>query len=357
MAMNLGLVGLPEVGKATIFRLLTGLLPEKAPSRSGIAYGIAPVRDPRVDRLVEMYRPKKMRYAEFEIALPPDVTPNAARSADWIDPLRNVDAFLHVVRAFESPTIFHIEGSVNPARDVELVEMEFLLADMAMAEKRLSRMAKEATKKTAAQREYEEAILRKCMAHLEAEKSLRTLALNDEERKHVRSLQFLTLKPLVVVFNVGEDVEAAKGQQAALSEALHAQGATVVYLSAAIESELSELGDAEREAFMADLGIAEPAAHRLSRAAYECLGLMSFFTVGEDEVRAWPVRKGTPAPEAAGKIHSDLERGFIRAETIRYEDLVKSGSEKAAKEANLQHVNGKDYIVQDGDVLHIRFNV
>ncbi|OPZ24737.1 MAG: Ribosome-binding ATPase YchF [Lentisphaerae bacterium ADurb.BinA184] len=357
MAMNLGLVGLPEVGKATIFRLLTGLLPEKAPNRNGIAYGIAPVRDPRVDRLVEMYHPKKMRYAEFEMALPPDVTPNAARSAEWIDPLRNVDAYLHVVRAFESPSVFHLEGSVDPARDVELVEMEFLLADMAMAEKRISRMAKEATKKTAAQHEYEEGVLRKCTAHLEAEKSLRTLAFNDEELRHIRSLQFLTLKPLVVVFNVGEDVEAARKALAPLAESLHGQGATVVYLSAAIESELCELGPAEREAFMADLGIAEPAAHRLSRAAYDCLGLISFFTVGEDEVRAWPARKGTLAPEAAGKIHSDLERGFIRAETIRYDDLVKSGSEKAAKEANLQHVNGKEYVVQDGDVLHIRFNV
>lgn len=357
MTMNLGLVGLPEVGKATIFNLLTGVSPDRAPSRAGIAYAVAPVRDPRVDRLAEMYRPQRRRYAEFDMTLPPDVAPSVARAAEWSDPLRHVDACVHVVRAFDSPSVFHIEGDVDPGRDLRLLNAEFLLADMALAETRLGRMALEKARATAVQREKEEAVLRRCLAHLENERPLRLLPFTESEFRHIRGLQFLTLKPLVVVFNVGEVLAAARRDLAGLEGTARDQGAAVVYLSAVIETELARLETEEREAFMTDLGIAEPAAHRLSRAAYECLGLISFFTVGPDEVRAWSVRKGALAPEAAGRIHSDLERGFIRAETVRYDDLVRSGSEKAAREANLVRLNGKDYQVRDGDVLNIRFNV
>ena len=354
--MNLGIIGLPQVGKRTLFGLLTGLDPAKAPTRSGITYGIAYVRDPRIDMLSAMYNPKRTRYAEFEIALPPDVTPNSARSAEWLAPLRNVDANLHVVRAFDSPSVFHVEGSVDPARDLDLVEMELLLADIDLVEKRLSRMDKDRTG-NAALREREKTILERCRLHLESEQSLRTLALNADELKLIRSLQFLTLKPLVIVFNVSEGNDGSIAELEPLAVKMQDQGATVVYLSADIEAELAELEADEQELFMADLGIAEPAAHRLSRAAYDCLGLISFFTVGPDEVRAWPVRDGALAPEAAGKIHSDLERGFIRAETVRCEDLVEAGSEKAAHDANLFRLNGKDYVVKDGDILNIRFSV
>ncbi len=355
--MNIGIVGLPQVGKKTVFRLLTGKDAESAPSHGVIRYAIAPVRDPRIDRLVEMYQPKRMRYAEFEMALPPDVTPNAARSAEWLEPLRNVDALMQVIRDFESPSVFHLEGSVDAARDLALVDTEFLLADMEMVEKRLHRMAKDKSRKEAAERQREETLLARCQEWLEQERPLRLLSFDDEELKLIRSLQFFTLKPLIAVFNVGEDVAAAQTRLAPLCERLEQKGAKLVFLSAAIEDELVALEEEERQAFMADLGLAEPAAHRLSRAAYESLGLISFFTVGPDEVRAWPIPRGLLAPEAAGKIHSDLQRGFIRAETVAYDDLIAAGSEKAAKEANKVHLHGKDYLVKDGDVINIRFNV
>ena len=354
--MNLGIIGLPQVGKKTVFKLLTGQEAEKAPSRHGIRYGIAPVKDPRIDKLSAMYNPKKTRYAEFEIALPPDITPNAARGAEWIDPLRKVDAFLHVVRAFEDPGVYHIEGNVDPERDLRLVETEFLLADLELIEARLERLGKELQKNdTAGQREKD--VLERCLGYLEDEKPLRNLELNEEEKKVLHNLQLLSRKPTTVVFNTGEDMGAAATDLAGLSGELEERGETVVYLSADIESELAELDDAEKESFMEDLGIREPAAHRLSRAAYECLGLISFFTVGEDEVRAWPVRRGAAAPEAAGKIHSDLQRGFIRAETTAYEELIAAGSERAAKEANKTRAEGKDHVVKDGDVMNIRFSV
>jgi len=355
--MSLALIGLPQVGKKTIFELLTGLLPDKAPRRGMLAFGIAPVRDPRIDRLNDMYRPKKKRYAEFEIVLPPDVTPEATRGAEWLTPLRTADAFLHVVRGFEAPNVFHIAGSVDPARDVQMVETELLLADLELVEKRLERMLKDPKRKQNPNYEHEERVLGKIKAHLEAEKALRTLGLSHEDRVLVSSLQFLTLKPLVLVFNVGENLKVAAAALEPLTARMAEQGATLSFLSAVIEKELKELTPEEQAAFMGDLGIAEPAAHRLSRAAFECLGLISFFTAGEDEVRAWPIPRGTLAPGAAGKIHTDLERGFIRADTIAYGDLAAAGSEKAARDANKSHLHGKDYVVQDGDVIEIRFNV
>jgi GTP-binding protein YchF len=355
-SMELAIIGLPQVGKKTVYKLLTELDAASAPTKSGVIQGIAPVRDPRIDTLSDMFNPKKTKYAEFNLALPPDISPNASRSADWIDPIRTVDAFIHVVRAFDSPTVFHIDGSVNPERDIETVETELLFADLDLVEKRLARMEKE-RKKGDAQKEHEKALLERLKTHLENEESLRTVELSEDEEKSIRSLQFLTRKPMVVVFNVGEDMETAAQELQEMRAKLEDRGATIVVLSAAIEEELIDLDAEEREEFMADLGISEPAAHRLSRAAYEALGLISFFTVGPDEVRAWPLHAGSTAPEAAGRIHSDLQRGFIRAETTAYDDLVEAGSEKAAKEANHTRLNGKDYIVQDGDILNIRFNV
>lgn len=355
--MNLGLIGLPQVGKKTVFRLLTGLVAEKAPSKDGISYGIATVRDPRIDALSAMFSPKKTKYAEIEIALPPDIQPDNARSAAWLDPIRRTDAIIHVVRAFASDHVFHILNDVNPARDIETVELEFLFADLDMTERRLERINKELRIKASPQKEKEKEVITRCHDQLQAEKPLRNVEFSEEDMKLIRSLQFLTLKPMITVINVGEDIAAAQKEHAALAAELSARGDTVVFLSAAIEQELSELDSAERQAFMDDLGITEPASHRLSRSAFECLGLISFFTCGPDEVRAWPVTAGSTAPQAAGKIHSDLERGFIRAETISYDALIAAGSEKAAKEAKLHKLNGKDYVVQDGDVIEIRFNV
>jgi GTP-binding protein YchF len=355
--MNLGLIGLPQVGKKTVFNLLTGLLAEKAPSRDGISYGIAMVRDPRIDKLSAMFSPKKTKYAEFELALPPDIQPDNARSAAWLDPIRRCDAIIHVVRAFASDHVFHILNDVNPARDIETVELEFLFADLDMSERRLERLNKELRIKASPQKEKEKELIRRCHEQLQSEQPLRKLEFNDEDMKLIGSLQFLTLKPMITVINVGEDIAAAQQAHAALAEELRARGDKVVFLSADIEQELGELDSAERQAFMEDLGIQEPASHRLSRSAFDCLGLISFFTCGPGEVRAWSVTAGATAPQAAGKIHSDLERGFIRAETISYDALVAAGSEKAAKEAKLYKLNGKDYVVKDGDVIEIRFNV
>ena len=356
--MNLGIVGLPQAGKKTVFELLTGIAAERAPSRDNIRYGTADVRDPRIDRLTAMYKPKRTKYAEFEIVLPPDVQPNAARSADWLEPIRRTDALVMVVRGFASDSVFHIDGSVDPLRDLETIAMEFLLADLDLAEKRLERMAKDkSTKVSEATRKREKTLLEMCRDQLEKEEPLRNLEFSEEDMKLIRSLQFLTLKPTVIVFNVGEDLEGAAAGLADAVAKFERQGATVVFLSAAIEQELTTLDAEEREAFMQDLGVTEPASHRLSRAAYNCLGLISFFTVGPDEVRAWPVAAGATAPVAAGRIHSDLERGFIRAETVACEALLAAGGERAAREANAYRLNGKDYIVQDGDILEIRFSV
>ncbi len=355
--MNLGIIGLPQVGKKTVFQLLTGLAAEKAPTKDGITHGLAAVRDARVEILSAMYKPKKTKFAEFELVLPPDIQPDSARSASWLEPIRRTEALIHVVRAFAADNVFHLLNTVNPARDIETVELEFLFADLAMTELRLERLQKELRVKSTPQKEKEKEVISRCRAQLEKELPLRNLEFNEEEMRLIRSLQFLTLKPMLTVINVGEDLTAGQADNADLVEMLQNRGDTVVFLSAAIEQELLALEEGERAAFMADLGLQEPAAHRLSRSAYNCLGLISFFTCGPDEVRAWTIPEGFTAPEAAGRIHSDLQRGFIRAETIAYDDLLRAGSEKAAKEAKLYKLHGKDYLVKDGDIIEIRFNV
>ncbi|OGV65058.1 MAG: redox-regulated ATPase YchF [Lentisphaerae bacterium RIFOXYB12_FULL_65_16] len=357
--MELGIVGLPQAGKKTVFELLTGVAADKAPTRKGLAIGTAAVRDPRIDTLSGMYNPKRTKYAEFQIVLLPDMVPGAERSSDWLETVRRVDALVEVVRAFPAPHVPHLKGTVDPARDAQILSTEFGFADFAMVETRLERLAKESIKGKAVNDlpEREKELLERCRTHLEAEKPLSRLEMTAEEEKLIRSLQFLTRKPTLVVLNAGEDLAAAKAEFAAVQGRLEAEGISVALLSAAIERELAELPAEERQAFMADLGIAEPASHRLSRAAYESLGLISFFTVGPDEVRAWPVRRGAKAPEAAGKIHTDIERGFIRAETVAGADLLRAGSERQAKADNLYALNGKDYVVRDGDVIEFRFNV
>lgn len=357
--MNLGIIGLPQVGKKTVFQILTGEPAGKTTGKSKIAYGTAPVRDPRIDKLSAMYNPKRTRYAEFEIALPPDISPNNTHSSDWLEAFRQIDAFIHIVRAFESPTVFHALGKVEPARDTELVESELLFADLDLVETRLQRLKKEANKKDRLEREREEALLTRFKDHLENEKSLRNLEIPEQDKKITDNLQLLTRKPLITVFNCDEDSPhpQTKQQYQELTDQLQANGTTTLFLNAELEQEISELAPEEQASFMEELEIQEPAAHRLSRAAFQSLGLISFFTVGPDEVRAWTLRESGTAVEAAGRIHSDLARGFIRAETIPYHQLISAGSEKEAKQQNLFQLKGKDYQVKDGDVLNIRFNV
>jgi len=355
--MELGLLGLAQAGKKTVFTLLTGTSAETASKRKGIRYGTATVRDPRIDRLSAMYCPKRTKYAEFDISLLPDVQPGAAAGSEWLEPLRGVDAFLLVIRAFEDPSIFHPAGSVAPGRDVIGLETELLMGDLFLADTRLNRIAKENRTSRTPQHAREEAVLEKCIDHLDASKPLRTLELTADQERVIVQLGFLTRKPVVMVLNAGEDLAGGAEEFATLIEQYGKDGGTVVVLSASIEAEMAELAPEERAEFMQEMGIDEPAAHRLSRAAFEALGLISFFTVGPDEVRAWPLRRGSTAPAAAGVIHSDLERGFIRAEVATCTELLAAGSEKAAREAKLFSLKGKDYIVQDGDVLEIRFSV
>ena len=356
--MIIAIVGLPQAGKKTIFRLLTGIQAERAPTREGWPYGPAPVRDPRVDVLRDMYKPKRTRYAEFETGLAPDVADDSFGDVKWLEALRKADAIIHVVRAFAAPHVFHVKGRVDAIRDLRDMHANLVIADLALVETRLERMQKEGGRKAkTGPVEREEALLQRFRSHLEQELPLTSLELSDADRRSIVHLQLLTLKPLVVALNVDDDLRAASTAFATQVHQLEGQGMRVVMVSGAIEAEMVDLDEAGRQLFMQDLGLSEPASHRLSRAAYESLGLISFFTVGPDEVRAWPIPTGATAPEAAGKIHSDLERGFIRADTIRYEDLVHAGSEKIARQENRYRLNGKDYIVQDGDVLEIRFNV
>lgn len=393
--MHIGLVGLPQAGKKTLLRLLTRVDAQTSiPSQSGVVPGVCPVRDPRVERLAAMYRPQKVTPATIQYLLLQDLTKDSEKNQELFNALLLVDVLGVVIRAFEDDTVFHLEGSVNPVRDLEMVQAELLLHDLLFVEKRLERLAKESTRRSGFDRGPEQAWLTKLQAHLNENAPLRTLALGPEEEQLLSGAPLLTRKPLLIILNVGEtqvrDPRALNEvQQRAASGRLHPvprgsptgeggeersggprgfppdattvrprYGVHVVQVSAKIEEELSQLDDpVERAAFLTELGIAESAIDGLTRVSYEALGLISYFTVGSDEVRAWTVRRGASAAEAAGVIHSDLERGFIRAERITYDDLMTLGSEQAVASAGKAHLKGKDYVVEDGDILSFRFKV
>ncbi|HEV3459043.1 MAG TPA: DUF933 domain-containing protein, partial [Thermoanaerobaculia bacterium] len=278
-------------------------------------------------------------------------------SAESIDlgKLKGVDALVHVVRAFDDPEIVHPEGSVDPARDVAMVDLELILADHDLVERRLERLEK-AVKRGLTPEELRERTLLAgvILPALEAERPLREIALEPDDERRLRGFQLLSAKPMLLVINAGEQRASAPPVEFGI---VPRAAVTAITASAPIEQEISELPPAEQRDFLADLGLAEPSLDRVSRASYELLGLVAFFTVGEDEVRAWTVRRGSPAREAAGAIHSDIERGFIRAEVVRWDDLLRLKTLAACREAALLRLEGKDYVVQDGDVVHFRFNV
>ena len=357
--MHIGLIGLPQSGKKTLLRLLTGVDAQaSAAGRDGLVPGVCPVRDPRLDRLAAMYRPQKLTPATIQYLLMPDLTKDSAKNQELFKALANVDVLAAVIRAFPDDAVFHLEGSVNPRRDVTMAQTELLLNDLLFVEKRLERIAKEAARRSGADREAECLLLNRLHAHLNEGGPLRTLTLAPEEAKLLSGAPLLTRKPLIVILNVGEsqlhETQALDElRPSAAKEHLH-----LVQVSAKIEEELSQLADpAERAAFLKELGIAESAIDGLTRVSYEALGLISYFTVGPDEVRAWTVRRGASAAAAAGVIHSDLERGFIRAELIKYDDLIALGSEHAVATNGKAHLKGRDYVVEDGDILSFRFNV
>lgn len=365
--MKLGIIGLPNSGKTTVFNALTGQQAETTAYPNPVAdeprVGTIKVPDGRIDSLSAVFKPRKTVYADVTCL---DITgfsrgiSGSRQKGILFNHVWETDAIIHVVRAFEDESVSHPDESVDPARDAATLELELVFHDLELVETRLERIATSIKKGIGRELEAEKAMLEKCRPLLEEEKPLRNIELAGEERAAIGSLQFASLKPELVVLNVGEeDVASQKtsSQVEALRRYYAGKDALVFSLSGEIEMEISQLAPEEAGAFLEDLGIEEPAMNLVIREAYELLGLISFFTVGEDEVRAWTIRKDTPAVRAAGKIHSDIERGFIKAEVISYDAFMRAGTMAKAKEQALLRLEGKDYVVQDGDIINFRFNV
>jgi ribosome-binding ATPase len=366
--MQIAIVGLAGSGKTTVFNTLTrGHAETGGFGGMELHVGVVKVPDERLDKLAAIFKPKKVIQADVtyvDLPAPPASSEGHVGTedlpAEHLARLRDSDALLHVVRAFEDPNNPHPEGSVDPARDLDRLDTEFILADLALAERRLERLKQSTRHGTPAEKEAnerEEAVVRRITAGLEAGSPIRDLGLDADEEKAVRGFRFLTQKPVLVLLNVGEgDIAGAGEQVAALASAYQHDNAMVDALSARIEMELGELEPDEAAVFMEELGIASSGLDRVIELSYKLLGLISFLTAGPDEVRAWPIRDGSNAVDAAGAIHSDLAKGFIRAETVAYEDLLTLGSMAAARKVGKLRSEGKTYRVHDGDVVEILFS-
>jgi hypothetical protein len=355
--MKLGLIGFPQVGKRTLFRLLTG--PEnEPPNGKGEARGLARVRDERFERLVEIYRPRLETPAQIEFVLLPDLGKQADRNTGTWRALEKVDVICHLVRAFPEDTVFHMAGSVDPRRDIAAVNEELQLNDLLFIEKRMERLEKERGRNGDARRTaWERELLLRMKDHLEAGRFLSAFPFADEETKLISGYPFLTRKTMIVVLNIGEKQLHDPTLTDPLVQAFPGSNFEWIAVSAKVEEELSRLDEDERQAFLEELNISRPTLDRLTLVCYSALGLISFFTVGPDEVRAWTPRKESLAPQAARVIHSDLDRGFIRAEVIKYEDLIRMGNEQKVREAGKLLQKGRDYVVEDGDIINFLFHV
>ena len=357
--MKTGIIGLPQVGKTSLFRILTKahLAPSHANPREAHV-GVAKVPDDRLDRLAAQYNPKKLTHASVEYVDLGAIGQEALKESGYLGHLRQVDALAHVVRAFADDSIPHV-GPIDPLRDIKNVEFDLMVSDLGQIEKRLERVEKDLKKMRSADLEKEFELLKRAKTHLESEHPLRELEMSPEDKKRFRGFMFLSEKPILYVLNISESGELGKDLEAAvtkysLAEIASRPNAASTAICGKVEAELSEMSDADAAEFLSSYGLEESGLARLIRTTYQLLGLISFFTIGEDECRAWTIPVNSRAVQAAGAIHSDLEKYFIRAETIRWDQLLEAGSEANARAKGVLRLEGKDYRVEDGDVLHIR---
>ena len=358
--MKTGIIGLPQVGKSSLFRILTkAQASEHAYANPREAHvGVAKVPDERLDRMAALYNPKKLVHAAIEYVDLGAIGQEALKESAYLGHLRQVDAIAHVLRAFDDPAIPHV-GEIDPLRDIKNVEFDLMVSDLGQIEKRLERLQKDLKKMRSPELEKENELLLKAKAQLESEKPLREMEMTPEDKKRIRGFMFLSEKPILFVVNINESTELGKELENAVSkykltEVASRPNAGATAICGKVEAELSEMSDADAEEFLSSYGLKESGLVRLVRTTYALLGLISFFTVGEDECRAWTIPVHTRAVEAAGAIHSDLEKHFIRAETIHWDQLLEAGSEANARSRGTLRLEGKEYIVKDGDVMHIR---